>query len=397
MTRWSAATSSAAPRTHVEATRRRASWAGSTTIAKAGSRRTHGVGRDVSATRRKDARRPSTVVGQRAARIVETIDGDTARSCLGDQDGNDPIAMRKVDGVWKRRRRRVDQQDEQGAANVSKPATDGAKHLQRSRLRSRSLDGEAESTAAVATAMPGGGDGAIEAGGRDPRRGRQAARSTHGPTATSPVAQTKHEIQSLLAEAGSPAAAPVRAELHDRPEPRPARRRGGAARPRRPGDRSGAGDGDADARNCSRAGRTSSRSRSTATWRRCCASGSRTERTFTLIEGDALAGKHELNAELVDAIRAAATPRGQAAKLVANLPYNIASPLVIELLIAGVELLAFTVQKEVADRLRAAAGSEAYGPLTVMAQMLGAGRGAAHAAAAGVLAGAEDRLGAGAA
>jgi 16S rRNA (adenine1518-N6/adenine1519-N6)-dimethyltransferase len=57
-------------------------------------------------------------------------------------------------------------------------------------------------------------------------------------------------------------------------------------------------------------------------------------------------------------------------KLVANLPYNIASPLIIELLIAGVELLAFTVQKEVADRLRAGAGAEAYGPLSVMAQML---------------------------
>ena len=48
-------------------------------------------------------------------------------------------------------------------------------------------------------------------------------------------------------------------------------------------------------------------------------------------------------------------------KLVANLPYNIASPLVIELLIAGVDLLAFTVQKEVADRLRAAAGRKRMG------------------------------------
>ena len=57
-------------------------------------------------------------------------------------------------------------------------------------------------------------------------------------------------------------------------------------------------------------------------------------------------------------------------KLVANLPYNIASPLVIELLIAGVDLLAFTVQKEVADRLRAPAGSDDYGPLSVMAQLL---------------------------
>ena len=87
---------------------------------------------------------------------------------------------------------------------------------------------------------------------------------------------------------------------------------------------------------------------------------------FRLIEGDALAGKHEINAQVLEAIAAAKTP----VKLVANLPYNIASPLVIELLIAGVELLAFTVQKEVADRLKAGAGDEAYGPLSVAAAML---------------------------
>lgn len=86
---------------------------------------------------------------------------------------------------------------------------------------------------------------------------------------------------------------------------------------------------------------------------------------FTLIEGDALSSKHALNPEL----HAALSP-DRTVKLVANLPYNIASPLIIELLIAGVELLAFTVQKEVADRLRAPAGSDDYGPLSVMAQML---------------------------
>ncbi len=90
---------------------------------------------------------------------------------------------------------------------------------------------------------------------------------------------------------------------------------------------------------------------------------------FRLVEGDALAGKHELNAELLALLRAAAA-RGQPAKLVANLPYNIASPLVIGLLVEGVRTLAFTVQKEVADRLRAAAGGEAYGPLTVMVQLM---------------------------
>lgn len=90
---------------------------------------------------------------------------------------------------------------------------------------------------------------------------------------------------------------------------------------------------------------------------------------FQLIEGDALAGKHELNAELLAAI-AAARGAGQRVKLVANLPYNIASPLVIELLLAGVERLAFTVQKEVALRMKAAADSDDYGPLSIMAQML---------------------------
>ena len=90
---------------------------------------------------------------------------------------------------------------------------------------------------------------------------------------------------------------------------------------------------------------------------------------FRLIEGDALAGKHELNPDLRAVLRTAAE-RGEPAKLVANLPYNIASPLVIGLLVEGVEVLAFTVQKEVADRLRAAAGTDDYGPLTVMVQLM---------------------------
>jgi len=90
---------------------------------------------------------------------------------------------------------------------------------------------------------------------------------------------------------------------------------------------------------------------------------------FSLIEGDALAGKHELNPQIAQAM-ADAAKAGLAWKLVANLPYNIASPLLIDLLIAGMDRLAFTVQKEVADRLRAAPGGEDYGPLSVMAQML---------------------------
>ena len=93
------------------------------------------------------------------------------------------------------------------------------------------------------------------------------------------------------------------------------------------------------------------------------------EPKFRLIEGDALAGKHELNGELLATIEQAHAEKRRV-KLVANLPYNIASPLIIELLIAGVDLLAFTVQKEVADRLRGKPGTDDYGVLTVMAQML---------------------------
>ena len=90
---------------------------------------------------------------------------------------------------------------------------------------------------------------------------------------------------------------------------------------------------------------------------------------FRLVEGDALAGKHELNGQLLLAVRQAREIK-RPVKLVANLPYNIASPLVIELLIAGVDLLAFTVQKEVAQRINAPAASDDYGPLSVITQML---------------------------
>lgn len=91
---------------------------------------------------------------------------------------------------------------------------------------------------------------------------------------------------------------------------------------------------------------------------------------FRLIEGDALAGKHAIHPELAAAISDWRSDGSGAVKLVANLPYNIASPLVIELLRVGVDLLGFTVQKEVAERLAAVAGTEAYGPLTVMVQRL---------------------------
>ena len=53
--------------------------------------------------------------------------------------------------------------------------------------------------------------------------------------------------------------------------------------------------------------------------------------------------------------------------LVANLPYNVATPLVCDLLdfVPAVERMLVMVQREVADRLCAPAGSEAYGAVSV--------------------------------
>jgi 16S rRNA (adenine1518-N6/adenine1519-N6)-dimethyltransferase len=58
-------------------------------------------------------------------------------------------------------------------------------------------------------------------------------------------------------------------------------------------------------------------------------------------------------------------------KLVANLPYNIATPLVAESLtrLPGVELWCVMVQREVADRFFATPSTKAYGAVSVLVQL----------------------------
>ena len=60
-----------------------------------------------------------------------------------------------------------------------------------------------------------------------------------------------------------------------------------------------------------------------------------------------------------------------ATKLVANLPYNIATPLLVESLdgLPGVRLWCVMVQREVADRLFAAPRTKAYGAVSVLVQL----------------------------
>jgi len=87
---------------------------------------------------------------------------------------------------------------------------------------------------------------------------------------------------------------------------------------------------------------------------------------ITLIRGDCLARGRALAPSVVEAIN------GRAFRLVANLPYQVASPLMTTLLLDHANCLGqyVTIQKEVADRLLAAPGTKAYGPLGIIIQAL---------------------------
>jgi len=60
-----------------------------------------------------------------------------------------------------------------------------------------------------------------------------------------------------------------------------------------------------------------------------------------------------------------------ATKLVSNLPYNVATPVIAERLagLPALELWCVMVQREVADRLFAPAGTKAYGAVSVMVRL----------------------------
>ena len=132
---------------------------------------------------------------------------------------------------------------------------------------------------------------------------------------------------------------------------------------------------------------------------------------LTVIRGDVLEGKHHLNNQLIEKLgelvgaerqerqsaeretlqiterqaeeisNSNARNEGRipkrVARLVANLPYNIASPLVAELIDLTwggrivFDRLVFTVQREVADRLTAGPDTKEYGPLSVLCQSVG--------------------------
>jgi 16S rRNA (adenine1518-N6/adenine1519-N6)-dimethyltransferase len=92
-----------------------------------------------------------------------------------------------------------------------------------------------------------------------------------------------------------------------------------------------------------------------------------------VVHADILAGKNALNPEvlgvLADLTRQAGTAR---IKLVANLPYAVAVPVISNLLLTDlpVERMVVTVQWEIAERLIAGVGTKDYGSLAVLIQSL---------------------------
>jgi 16S rRNA (adenine1518-N6/adenine1519-N6)-dimethyltransferase len=90
---------------------------------------------------------------------------------------------------------------------------------------------------------------------------------------------------------------------------------------------------------------------------------------------DALAGKHRINEYVRDNLKAGlAVGSNKRLKLVANLPYNIATPIILNLLVddeLSPSLIVVTIQKELADRMMAKPQSSSYGALSVLVQMLG--------------------------
>lgn len=87
---------------------------------------------------------------------------------------------------------------------------------------------------------------------------------------------------------------------------------------------------------------------------------------FELVRGDALHRQRTLNPNLIQALG------DSPFKLVANLPYQVASALMSTLLIEHENCRGqfVTIQKEVAERLTAKPSTKAYGPLSVIVQSL---------------------------
>ena len=99
----------------------------------------------------------------------------------------------------------------------------------------------------------------------------------------------------------------------------------------------------------------------------------RQHNNVTLINTDILSSKHTMNNEVLDAIAASQAELQGPFLLIANLPYQVSAPLMINLLFGDLicEAMFVTVQLEVANRMTAVPGTREFGPLSILLQAAG--------------------------
>ncbi|MSR45431.1 MAG: ribosomal RNA small subunit methyltransferase A [Phycisphaerales bacterium] len=97
---------------------------------------------------------------------------------------------------------------------------------------------------------------------------------------------------------------------------------------------------------------------------------SRSQGLVSLVVGDCLDGKHELSKALMAEIERRF--QGAPFRLIANLPYQAATPLMILLLTTRLDCIGqyVTIQREVGERLTASPRSGAFGPLSILSSLL---------------------------
>ena len=86
-----------------------------------------------------------------------------------------------------------------------------------------------------------------------------------------------------------------------------------------------------------------------------------------IITSDILESKNTIDSSVIEAVTAARNEYSGRLMLVANLPYSVASPVMLNLITGSVtaDCMYVTVQKEVADRMTAEPGSAHYGTLSI--------------------------------
>jgi 16S rRNA (adenine1518-N6/adenine1519-N6)-dimethyltransferase len=97
------------------------------------------------------------------------------------------------------------------------------------------------------------------------------------------------------------------------------------------------------------------------------------EKNFKLINADVLENKNTINHEIIEGLKEAMEECSGKLLLVANLPYNVASSVMANLLTGDIvaEAMTVTVQKEVAQRMAAQPDSDDYGILSIFMTAMG--------------------------